>query len=111
MWPALYDVESLKECKVPCAAVVYYNDMYVDHVYQEETAALFQDFKIWITNEYCSNQFQNVATNNSNFAHQFLLFFKFELCVGRYSHSGLQDDGYHILGKLFSLVRNETHMG
>lgn len=26
-WPALYDLRKLEACEVPCAAVVYYDDM------------------------------------------------------------------------------------
>lgn len=40
---------------VPCAAVVYYNDMYVERVFSEETARTIPGIKLWVTNEYEHN--------------------------------------------------------
>ena len=37
--PALYDVATLAENQVPCAAAIYYDDIYVPRRYSEETAA------------------------------------------------------------------------
>ncbi|CEM18612.1 unnamed protein product [Vitrella brassicaformis CCMP3155] len=72
-WPPLYSIDSLKRCDVPCAAAVYYEDMYVESRFSEETANVLPSCKIWLTNEY--------------------------------QHSGLRDDGYTILNKLFWMVR------
>ena len=54
-WSALYDVAVLENTTVPVAATVYYNDMYVERQYAEETAAHIKGIKLWITNEYEHN--------------------------------------------------------
>ncbi|HEY4026051.1 MAG TPA: alpha/beta fold hydrolase [Candidatus Dormibacteraeota bacterium] len=51
-WPALYDPERLRTNEVPCAAVVYHDDMYVDAAYSLETARTIAGLRLWITNEY-----------------------------------------------------------
>lgn len=54
-WPRLYDLDVLRANRVPCAAAVYYDDMYVERAYSEETAAEIQGIKLWVTNEYAHN--------------------------------------------------------
>jgi len=54
-WPRLYDVETLRANTVPCAASVYYDDMYVERAFSEETAQSIQGIRLWITNEYVHN--------------------------------------------------------
>jgi len=54
-WPHLYDVAALRNNTVPCVAAVYYNDMYVERLYSEETAAEIGSIKLWITNQYEHN--------------------------------------------------------
>ncbi|MCB0126576.1 MAG: hypothetical protein KDE58_30170, partial [Caldilineaceae bacterium] len=54
-WPQLYDVEQLRQNEVPCAAAVYYNDMYVERAYSEETAREISGIQLWITNQYEHN--------------------------------------------------------
>lgn len=54
-WPLLYDVEALKANTVPCAAIAYYNDMYVERTFSEETAAQIRGLKLWVTSEYEHN--------------------------------------------------------
>jgi pimeloyl-ACP methyl ester carboxylesterase len=54
-WPRLYDPEVLQSNAVPCAAAVYYNDMYVERAYSEETARRIRGLKVWVTNEYEHN--------------------------------------------------------
>jgi hypothetical protein len=54
-WPALYDVGRLRKNRVPIAAVVYYDDMYVHREFSEETAQIVPNMKLWITNEYEHN--------------------------------------------------------
>jgi hypothetical protein len=51
-WPPLYDLEVLANNSVPCAAVVYYEDMCVAREFSLETAAAITNSKVWITNEY-----------------------------------------------------------
>lgn len=51
-WPRLYDKSVLEKNTVPCAAAVYYNDMYVERQYSEETAACIRGIKLWVTNEF-----------------------------------------------------------
>jgi hypothetical protein len=54
-WPRLYDPAALRANTVPCAAVIYYNDMYVERRFSEETAQSIQGLKVWVTNEYEHN--------------------------------------------------------
>lgn len=54
-WPALYDSAVLQANTVPGAATIYYNDMYVDRTFAEQTAATIRGMKTWITNEYEHN--------------------------------------------------------
>jgi len=54
-WPKLYDVEKLRRNKVPVAAAVYYDDMYVHREFSEETARIVPNMKLWITNQYEHN--------------------------------------------------------
>lgn len=51
-WPQLYDKAILRSNDVPCAAVIYYNDMYVERVLSEETARNIRGIKVWVTNEH-----------------------------------------------------------
>ena len=54
-WPALYDVEKLRQNRVPVAAAVYFDDMYVHREFSEETARIVPNMKLWITNQYEHN--------------------------------------------------------
>lgn len=54
-WPMLYDVEKLKKNRVPVAAAVYFDDMYVHREFSEETARMVPNMKLWITNQYEHN--------------------------------------------------------
>ncbi len=54
-WPALYHVQQLRANTVPVAAAVYYDDMYVERVYSEETASMIAGCRSWVTNEYQHN--------------------------------------------------------
>jgi len=54
-WPRLYDLAVLQQNTVPCVAAVYYNDMYVERAYSEETAQTIRGIKLWITNQYEHN--------------------------------------------------------
>lgn len=51
-WESLYNHESLSESSAVCAAAVYCDDMFVLMQYSLETAALFSDLRLHITNEY-----------------------------------------------------------
>jgi pimeloyl-ACP methyl ester carboxylesterase len=51
-WQRLYDKSTLQSNNVPCAAAVYYNDMYVERTLSEETAQNIRGIKLWVTNEY-----------------------------------------------------------
>ena len=46
-WPMLYDEKRLKNNKVPIAAAVYTNDMYVDREYSMDTASIITNISIW----------------------------------------------------------------
>ena len=54
-WPLLYDSQQLSKNKVPVAAVVYTNDMYVDRHLSMETAKIIRNIRIWETREYEHN--------------------------------------------------------
>jgi pimeloyl-ACP methyl ester carboxylesterase len=54
-WPYLSDPDTLAHNEVPCAAVIYAEDMYVERSFSEETAAQIHGLRPWITNEYQHN--------------------------------------------------------
>ncbi len=54
-WPRLYDVRTLQANTVPCAAAIYYNDMYVERTFSEETARTIRGLRAWVTSEYEHN--------------------------------------------------------
>jgi hypothetical protein len=54
-WPRLYQPSVLRANTVPCVAAIYYNDMYVERRFSEETAQTIQGLKVWLTNEYEHN--------------------------------------------------------
>ncbi|KAI4355138.1 hypothetical protein L6164_003938 [Bauhinia variegata] len=51
-WPRLYDVKVLNNNKVPVAAAVYYEDMYVNFKLAMETVSQIAGIRLWITNEF-----------------------------------------------------------
>ena len=52
-WRALYDVDALRDTPVPCAALVSYDDIYVERAFSEATARLLGDkCAVWVTNEF-----------------------------------------------------------
>ncbi|WOL00787.1 hypothetical protein Cni_G09500 [Canna indica] len=51
-WPPLYDISRLNKNKVPVAAAVYYEDMYVNFKLAVETASQIAGIRLWVTNEY-----------------------------------------------------------
>jgi hypothetical protein len=40
---------------MPTAAVMYYNDMYVDRLLSEEAASIIKGIHVWATSEYEHN--------------------------------------------------------
>jgi len=54
-WPRLYDPEVLSANEVPVAAAIYAEDVYVERVFSEATAARIRGARPWITNEYEHN--------------------------------------------------------
>jgi hypothetical protein len=50
-WPRLYDADQLRRNEVPVAATVYFNDLYVEREFAEETIAAIRGCRAWITNE------------------------------------------------------------
>lgn len=54
-WPALYDRDVLTENRVPVAAAVYHDDMYVHREPSLATAAAIPRVSTWITNAYEHN--------------------------------------------------------
>lgn len=51
-WGPLYDITVLNNNKVPVAAAVYYEDMYVNFKLAMETASEIAGIRLWVTNEY-----------------------------------------------------------
>ncbi|KAK4266910.1 hypothetical protein QN277_023769 [Acacia crassicarpa] len=51
-WPRLYDSKVLNNNKVPVAAAVYYDDVYVNFKLVKETASQIAGIRLWITNEF-----------------------------------------------------------
>jgi pimeloyl-ACP methyl ester carboxylesterase len=51
-WPPLYDAARLRDCRVPAAAAVYFNDMYVPTEFSLRTAAAIRGLRPWVTSEY-----------------------------------------------------------
>ncbi|MFJ8853794.1 alpha/beta fold hydrolase [Streptomyces sp. NPDC102437] len=51
-WAPLYDAERLAANKVPVAAAVYHDDMYVDTAHALRTAASIRGLRTWVTDEY-----------------------------------------------------------
>ena len=51
-WGSLYDPSKLRNNTVPCAAALYFNDMYVDRDLSKQTASQIKNIKLWITNEF-----------------------------------------------------------
>ena len=50
-WPMLYDRDVLADNEVPVAAVVYRDDMYVEHTFSVETADRVGNLRCWVTSE------------------------------------------------------------
>ena len=51
-WPRLYDPARLAVSRVPAAAAVYFDDMYVDAGFSLATARATGGLRPWVTNEY-----------------------------------------------------------
>ncbi|MFF7250805.1 alpha/beta fold hydrolase [Embleya sp. NPDC008237] len=51
-WPVLYDVERLRTNRVPVAAAVFFDDMYVDADLSLDTARRVAGVRAWVTNEW-----------------------------------------------------------
>ena len=54
-WPALYNRERLAQNTVPCAAMIYDEDMYVERQFSVETADAVGHMRTWVTNEFEHN--------------------------------------------------------
>lgn len=54
-WPPLYDAAQFRANTVPVAAAVYYDDMYVERAFSEETARAIAGCRMWLTNEHQHN--------------------------------------------------------
>jgi hypothetical protein len=54
-WPMLYDPVRLAANRIPAAAAIYADDMYVPRVHSEATAAAIGGMKAWLTNEFEHN--------------------------------------------------------
>jgi pimeloyl-ACP methyl ester carboxylesterase len=54
-WPRLYDADVLRSVDVPCAAVIYADDPYLERTFSEETADLLPGMRRWLTDEHLHN--------------------------------------------------------
>ncbi|MDB2386628.1 alpha/beta hydrolase [Shewanella sp.] len=54
-WPTLYQPATLAQNKVPVAAAIYSEDMFVEMRYSLETAAKVGNLRYWLTSEYEHN--------------------------------------------------------
>lgn len=54
-WPRMFDPDQLRQNEVPVSATIYADDLYVERVLAEETAAAIRGLRPWITNEYQHN--------------------------------------------------------
>ncbi|KAK7340314.1 hypothetical protein VNO77_21016 [Canavalia gladiata] len=61
-WPPLYDVQVLNNNKVPVAAAVYYEDLYVNFKLAMETASQIAGIRLWITNEFMHSGLRDNGT-------------------------------------------------
>jgi pimeloyl-ACP methyl ester carboxylesterase len=61
-WPLLYDRDVLAGNEVPVAAVVYHEDMYVEHGYSLETAERVGNLRCWVTSELGHDGLRNDST-------------------------------------------------
>ncbi|XP_060668502.1 uncharacterized protein LOC107432885 isoform X2 [Ziziphus jujuba] len=61
-WPSLYDTTVLNNNKVPVAAAVYYDDMFVNFKLAMETASQIAGIRLWITNEYMHSGLRDAGT-------------------------------------------------
>jgi len=49
-WPKLYDVERLRQNRIPVYAAVYMDDMYVDYELSMQTAGVIGNCRPFVTN-------------------------------------------------------------
>ena len=77
-WAPLYDKNVLSSCGIPVAALVSYDDVFVERTFSESTADLLgrDSCHLWVTNEF--------------------------------QHSGLRDEPNRIFKTLLSMVRGEV---
>jgi pimeloyl-ACP methyl ester carboxylesterase len=54
-WPNLYDADILAKNTVPCAAMIYDQDMYVERHLSVKTADSIGQMRTWVTNEFEHN--------------------------------------------------------
>ncbi|MGZ4596792.1 MAG: alpha/beta fold hydrolase [Actinomycetes bacterium] len=51
-WPPLYDIARLAANRVPVAAAIYHDDMYVEYAYSLESAQQIGHCQWWVTSEF-----------------------------------------------------------
>lgn len=51
-WPALYDLDRLRDNEVPVAAAIYAEDMYIARDLSLSTAGLIRGLRPWLTSDY-----------------------------------------------------------
>ena len=61
-WPVLYDAAQLARNKVPGAAAIYAEDMFVPRALSERTAASIAGLKVYLTNEFEHNGLRSSDT-------------------------------------------------
>ncbi|KAG8466944.1 hypothetical protein KFE25_008323 [Diacronema lutheri] len=62
-WPRLYDEDALRACAVPVAALVAYDDIYVERAFSERVAQLLGErCVIWVTNQFAHSGLRDDPT-------------------------------------------------
>lgn len=62
-WPPLYDEGALKGCKVPVAALIAYDDIYVEREFSERVARLLGDkCAVWVSNQFAHSGLRDDPT-------------------------------------------------
>lgn len=51
-WQPLYDLDALANNTVPAVAIIYYDDMYVERAFSDETARHIRGLRYWATSEF-----------------------------------------------------------
>ncbi|KAL4586107.1 hypothetical protein LXL04_010738 [Taraxacum kok-saghyz] len=122
-WPPLYNKTALNNNKVPVAAAVYYEDMFVNFKLAMETAKEIAGIRLWVTNEYMHSGLRDGAGHVpvATAVYYEDMFVNFKLAMetakeiagirlwvtNEYMHSGLRDGAGHVFDHLMGLLNGK----